>query len=110
MSLAWSSGLPHKYAYSDDCSFESRRRLLILPIRRHCLEQHVDQLLAIEAMSLSGVVAGDAVSKGRFGHRLHVGNRRVIAAIKNRAGLGARDERQHAARPGAPVHPLVDEL
>ena len=64
--------------------------LLVFPIRRHRFKQHVDQLLAVEAVGLSGVVAGDAVPQGRFGHGLHVGRRRVISAVENRPGLGGR--------------------
>src|SRR5689334_4936789 len=44
-----------------------RRRLLIFPVGRDRLEQHVDELFAGQAVGLRGVIAGDAMTKRRFG-------------------------------------------
>ena len=41
---------------------------------------------------------------------LHTHCRGVVAAVEDGPGFGASDQREHAARAGAPGDPLVDEL
>ena len=78
--------------------------------RRNGLEQPLDEGVRRDALGLGVEVRDDAVPQHRARQRVDVGDRHVIAAVHQRPRLPGEDERLRGAQPGAPLHPLADEL
>jgi hypothetical protein len=76
----------------------------------HRLDQPLDDALRAHAFGLGIEVRDDAVPQDRVGQRLDVLDRDVEAPVHQRTGLGAEDQRVRGAKPGAPLHPFLDEV
>ena len=77
---------------------------------RDRVEQLIDNAIRGDAFGLGVEIRQHAMAEDRLGERLDVLHRHVMAAVQQRARLGADHQRVRRAQAGAPLHPLLDEV